>query len=104
MKEKDFINLKQKVTDDIVSLKTSEGVSLRAGITVNINGIFRVIGKTKQGRIIATELTSEYLTQIETKDENLNLVSRDEKKFRKIYGIIAKTKQTKRLSEAANLF
>lgn len=104
MKEKEFIHSKQKIKDDIVSLKSCEGVALRAGISVNQNGIFRVIGKTKNGKVIATELTSEYLTQIETKDENLTLVKRDEKKFRKVYEIITKTKQGKRLQEADNLF
>lgn len=104
MKEKEFILSKQKIADDIVELISAEGVALTSGINVNINGTFRVTGKTKDGKVLATELTSQTLTAISTNDENLRLVFRDEKKFRKIYEIITKSKQEKRLQEAVGLF
>lgn len=104
MKEKEFILSKTKLTDDLVTLKTTEGVGLRAGVKINIDGVFRVVGRTQSGRVLASEITGEVLTHIETTDDNLTLVKRDEKKFRKVYEIITKSKQEKRLKEAEGIW
>ena len=103
-REKEFINSKTKVIDDIVKLVSSEGVALRAGIEFNSEGTFRVTGKNKNGLIICTELTSKKISIIETKDENLVLIQRDEKRFKKMYEIINKKKITKRLELANELW
>lgn len=104
MKEKEFVNSNEKLIDDLVKLRSSEGVALRSGIEIDINAIYRVIGKNVRGKIIATNMQSITLTQIETHEGNLILHKRDEKKFRKMYSIISKTKLDKRLGEADNLW
>jgi hypothetical protein len=101
---KEFVLTKTKITDDLVSLISTEGVGLRAGVKVNIDGVFRVVGRTKSGRVLASEITADALTHIETSDENLKLVKRNEKKFKKVYAIITKSKQEKRLKEAEGIW
>lgn len=103
-KEKELILSREKIIDDIVTLKSTEGVALRAGILVNINGKFRVVGKTKNGKVLATELTANTLTHIETSHDNLDLIERDEKKFRKVYDIVTRSKYERRLKIAENLW